>query len=73
MTETLRWIDVSDEIPDESMVVLIATPNGDEPTWLGYIDGGAWHYNNGMRVDVAVTAWAELPSGPQPQGSKPCT
>ena len=63
--ETIHWIDVDDEIPDDSMMVLVFIPEDNDPIWLGYFDSqDGWCGVAGMPFDVPIVAWAELPIGP---------
>ena len=62
ITETIKWISVDDEMPDDEMTVLIA---GDELVWIAYHDAGDWIFDNGSKCTQRVTHWAEMPEGPQ--------
>ena len=63
--ETIHWIDVDDEIPDDSMMVLVFIPEDNDPIWLGYYDSqDGWCGVAGMPFDVSIVAWAEMPIGP---------
>lgn len=69
-TESITWIPVTRELPDDEATVLVYAPHEDESVTLGYLDGGYWR-----AVDVSgdepclyrstVTHWATLPKGPQ--------
>ena len=62
--ETTRWHPVDVALPDTDTTVLIYAPESDPPVWLGYLDGSIWFTAEGL--EVAVTAWADMPEGPQP-------
>jgi hypothetical protein len=66
MLETIKWIEISKQLPDDEMVVLIHTPQQNEPVWLGYYDQGRWYYPVGDFIKISsVTHWAEVPAGPK--------
>ncbi|MBK7092385.1 MAG: hypothetical protein IPH59_11810 [bacterium] len=66
MQSTITWISTSVELPDDSLVVLVALESGDEPTWIGYYDSAEddWFNSDAMRFKSAVSHWAEMPVGP---------
>lgn len=64
--ETIEWIEVTERLPDEDRVVLVALGESDcgdwnTPTWMGYLDGDEWYSSDGAEIDVI--SWAELPTG----------
>lgn len=59
------WIACADEMPDDDRTVLYYAPREDEPIWLGYVDGGRWHADNGAELRYPVTHWADLPAPPE--------
>ncbi len=61
-TRALYWKDAAIELPDADLTVLICTPEGDEPVFLGYLDGVDWR--NIHNEVVTVTHWADLPEAP---------
>lgn len=61
-TSAIRWVRVPAELPDAEMTVLIATPDEDEPVWLGYFDGRDWRTVEGRLV--RATHWSTLPEPP---------
>lgn len=61
--ETTTWHPVDTALPDTDTTVLIYAPDSDPPVWLGYLDGSIWFTAEGL--EIAVTAWAEMPEGPQ--------
>lgn len=36
--ETINWIDVNDELPDEGLIMIVKHLSPNEPVWLGYLD-----------------------------------
>jgi hypothetical protein len=63
ITQSIQWIAVADQLPDDDMTVLIADTEND--VTLGFHDGDAgWRYCNAALVGDPVTHWAELPDGP---------
>ena len=66
MQATITWIDASVELPDDSIIVLVALSSGDEPTWIGYYDSDQddWFNSDGMRFKSPASHWAELPQAP---------
>lgn len=64
-TETINWIDVNEELPDEMLTVLLKTPSPGEPVWPGWLENGHWIYADGSQVWYNVTHWAEMPRGPE--------
>lgn len=60
----IRWIPVSEELPDADTTVLIALGSGD--VWAGYVDdAGVWLYMDSMLVEYrTVTHWTEMPAHP---------
>ena len=64
MIESIKWIPVDEELPDDGITVLINHPRLDEPTWLGYYERGIWFTVEHERLpDNAVTHWADTPAG----------
>lgn len=65
MNETIKWIDVNVELPDDGTTVLVHIPEANsERVWLGYLDEDEWITVDAMPFTNRVTHWAELPSGP---------
>lgn len=69
-TETLNWISVQTETPDEGVVVLLHHPEASEPVWPGVFegctaDGYAFSHADGSMISGPVLAWAEFPGGPE--------
>jgi hypothetical protein len=67
--ETIKWISVLDDQPDEGVLVLLYAESASEPTWPGYLDaltacGCVWSSADGSQID-GVTHWAEMPAGPK--------
>ena len=62
--ETIHWIAVEQDLPDDMATVLIYAPNVSEPVFLGYLDGGHWRDTEATPVFGIVTHWAHLPAGP---------
>ncbi len=63
MQSTITWISTDVELPDDSIVVLVALEKSDDPTWIGYYDSAeeAWLSVEGIRL-ITVTHWSEMPS-----------
>ena len=65
-TTPVRWIRVSQEMPDSELTVLIHCPISDDPVWIGYHDGTAWRAVDGMDLgEDFVDHWAALPDPPK--------
>jgi hypothetical protein len=70
MVESVIWIDIAKETPDEGVVVLLFHPDSSEPVWPGVFegctaDGYAFSHADGSMINGPVLAWAELPGGPR--------
>jgi len=66
--ESINWVAVADELPDEGVVVLLFTEGDGEPVWPGYFDevtahGYVWRTAEGLHIEN-ITHWAEMPAGP---------
>jgi hypothetical protein len=61
ITESLYWIPVIDDLPDDDAMVLCAFEDADP--WPGYRSDGEWIEPNGAPVS-GVTHWADMPEGP---------
>jgi hypothetical protein len=69
LQQRVGWIRVSDSMPDDDVIVLVAMPDApDEPTWFGHHDG-----DDGWRVQcpagwgpppAPVKFWMHLPESP---------
>ncbi|WBS00255.1 DUF551 domain-containing protein [Pseudoduganella sp. SL102] len=60
----LTWIDVTERLPDDEALVLIAL-NEDGDVWTGYRDSGTWCYVDAMPItQERVTHWMPMPPGP---------
>lgn len=57
-----EWTRVEDGLPDSDETVMIATPTGSEPVWLGYHDGEMWRAAAGY--PIRVTHWMPMPEPP---------
>lgn len=68
--ETINWISVDEQLPDDNIAVLVYAPGADEPVWIGSYDGVYWfseagpEYGNDEEIAARVTAWAHVPKGP---------
>lgn len=56
------WIPIAEALPDDDLTVIVATPDSDEPVWIGYHDGEGWHFADSMPAHV--THWRQLPEPP---------
>lgn len=59
----IAWHPTSEQLPDDGIAVLIATPDGE--TWMGFIDAGQWCCIDAMPMIDRPTHWAHMPKGPQ--------
>lgn len=64
MSETITWHDAAATLPDDETTVLVQSPEGSEPVWPGFHDERGWHWIDNPERCIAVTAWAEIPTGP---------
>jgi len=51
-------------MPDDDIIVLIATPEGSEPVWLGYFSGDDREWRTVEGDTIEVTFWQHLPEPP---------
>jgi hypothetical protein len=70
LVESVIWIPVEKETPDEGVVVLLYHPTASEPVWPGVFegctaDGYAFSHADGSMITGPVLAWAEVPGGPR--------
>ena len=67
--ETLEWHSVTDSLPDADTTVLVYCPDGGVPVWPAYrvldAEGFKWFAEDRGAYVMPVTAWAEMPLGPQ--------
>lgn len=63
-TNTVEWIEVEKQLPDDGEAVLIAQQHGE--VWLGFLDGDVWRLVSGHRVEEheEVTHWMGIPAHP---------
>jgi hypothetical protein len=58
------WIPVSERLPDDETLVLIAL--NDDDVWPGFRTGGTWRYVDAMPITVErVTHWMHMPPAPR--------
>jgi len=69
MVETITWVSVDKELPDEDIMVLVKTTSLGESVWFGYLDSGVWTSAEGF-LAVDVRFWAEMPAGPKIEQTK---
>lgn len=67
MTELVIWH--TKGAPDDDVIVLVQVPGASESVWVGYAlrddEGGVeWFYADSSRIELPVTAWADIPNGP---------
>lgn len=64
--ESLTWLPVAEDMPDDEMTVLIALhPDANEPVLFGYHTGGDWvECATGGVIRHKVTHWCDMPAGP---------
>jgi hypothetical protein len=70
LVESVIWILVEKETPDEGVVVLLYHPTASEPVWPGVFegcsaDGYVFSHADGSMITGPVLAWAEVPGGPR--------
>ena len=57
------WVSVTDDLPDDDTLVLIAL--NDDDVWTGFRDAGIWRYVDAMPIDAErVTHWQPMPQPP---------
>ena len=63
---SVAWIPCADELPDDDLIVLVALDYASDPVWFGSRDSasGDWHTPEQVKINFAVTHWAELPAPP---------
>jgi len=61
LQRTLRWVPVTESLPDDEMTVLL---DYDGEAWPGTYDGEAWHDLTGMPIVADVLHWCEFPEVP---------
>jgi hypothetical protein len=62
--EMICWHDASVEVPDADTTVLVQSPDGSEPVWVGFYDELGWHHAEHPLSTITVAYWAHLPEGP---------
>lgn len=66
MRETIKWIPVSERMPDADETVLIEAPGCNDPVGVGWWDGAEWRSADGWPLhETPVVYWAEMPRGPR--------
>jgi hypothetical protein len=69
LVELMKWIEVSEDMPDDSIDVLVFGKMCETDTnsfvWPGYFDSAddCWRCSHGNEIE-RVTHWAEMPAGP---------
>lgn len=62
ITTTLEWHRTSDQLPDDSILVIAADSDGD--TFAAFVDGDAWRYADATPAPTPEF-WAHFPAGPE--------
>ena len=68
--ETISWIDMEEELPDDSINVLIfgytMATSDHRDVWIAHWDSesGCWRHDNGGRAFL-ITHWSNMPTGPK--------
>jgi len=62
MNETIQWIDVNKQMPDDETTVLVYGPMLE--VWLGHHEYDYWLSIDGVKMNQ-ITHWAHVPQGPQ--------
>lgn len=58
-----NWTPVTERLPDDEALVLIAL--NDDDVWIGFRDCGVWWYPDAMPIaHERVTHWMPMPAGP---------
>lgn len=63
--ESIDWLFVDDECPDDEISVLLFVPTANERIWPGYREDGDFYWACGKPVKEPVVAWCDIPAGPQ--------
>lgn len=58
----VNWIDANQEMPDDEMLVLVATEL--KEVWPAFHEGGEWRDPDASKLDVGVTHWCQMPEPP---------
>ena len=59
---TITWIPVSKELPDDEETVMVALDDGE--VWLGFHSETRWSAVDADLFQAEVTHWARMPEGP---------
>ena len=62
LREVIEWHEVSEQLPDVDITVMVHAPDCDEPVWLGWYDGATWFAVDASELR-AVDRWAHIPTG----------
>jgi hypothetical protein len=65
LAETIKWIPVTESLPDDDMSVLTFMPGQDHTVWPGYMCGDRWRTSEGLTAVPQPKYWANMPEGPQ--------
>lgn len=66
----MRWIPVTESLPDSETTVMTFVPDSNEPVWPGYYSGEQWMDLQGYRMDVdSVTHWMDFPDFPDAESA----
>ena len=61
----MKWIPVTESLPDSDTTVMTFVAESNEPIWPGYHDGYFWYGLNGEIVnDETITHWMAFPEPP---------
>lgn len=60
---SMRWIPVTESLPDDDETVLIAMTDGE--AWTGYHEANQWFYVSGEPINYeTITHWMHFPDTP---------
>lgn len=62
ITTQITWVPVGEKLPDDEILVLVATLSGEVET--GFCEDKNWRWSNAAIIEEEVTHWAELPTHP---------
>ncbi len=63
LVHRLRWTPTDLTLPDDEILVLVATTAGEVGT--GFMDGDCWRWADAWRIREDVTHWADMPPHPE--------
>lgn len=62
----MKWVPVTESLPDSDTTVMTFVPDSNEPVWPGYHSGEQWMDLQGFPIDCdSVTHWMQFPEPPE--------